>query len=284
MTRVLIIGCKGMAGHLVMNYLADIDDIEVFGIARNVQGEENLFSVDVTDESVFETTLAKHQYDVVINCIGLLNEVAENNPHKAIWINSYFPHWLSNLGRVYGFKVIHISTDCVFSGKQGGYTESSTKDGIGYYAQTKALGEIDNDVDLTIRTSIIGPELKKDGIGLFHWFMNQTSTINGFTKAIWSGITTLELAKAIHWAIKNDLKGLYHLTNNEPINKYDLLRLFQKHTNKDIHVNQVDGKAVNKSFVDTRRLIDYKIPSYEVMINDMVGFMNKNKNLYAHYF
>ena len=117
---------------------------------------------------------------VVINCIGLLNNTAEDNPELAVWFNSYFPHLLAAFGKKYDFKLIHISTDCVFSGKEGGYKEDSFKNGNGFYAQSKALGEVINNKDLTFRTSIIGPELKHNGIGLFHWFMNQENEISGF--------------------------------------------------------------------------------------------------------
>jgi len=132
----------------------------------------------------------------------------------AVWFNSYFPQLLASFGKKYNFKLIHISTDCVFSGKEGGYKEDSFKNGIGFYAQSKALGEVVNSKDLTFRTSIVGPELKPDGIGLFHWFMNQAGAISGFTEVFWTGVTTIELAKAINEAIIQELTGLYHLTNN----------------------------------------------------------------------
>ena len=110
-----------------------------------------------------------------------------------------------------------------FSGKEGSYTEDSFKNGIGFYAQSKALGEVINTKDLTFRTSIIGPELKQNGIGLFHWFMNQSGDVSGYKEAFWSGVTTIELAKAIDQAIDQKLTGLYHLVNNNKISKYDLL-------------------------------------------------------------
>jgi dTDP-4-dehydrorhamnose reductase len=113
--------------------------------------------------------------------------------------------------------------------------------------------------------------------------MNQTGTINGFTKAIWSGVTTLELAKSIKWSIENNITGLYHITNNQTINKYDLLNLFKKYTHKDIGINKVEGKEVDKSFIDTRCEMNYQIPSYEDMIKDMICSMKDNKKLYLQY-
>jgi dTDP-4-dehydrorhamnose reductase len=125
-----------------------------------------------------------------------------------------------------GIKIIHLSTDCVFDGKDGGYTEKSFKNENGIYGLSKNLGEIYGKNSLTIRTSIIGPELK-NGSGLFNWFMNQKGNISGFTKAYWTGVTTLELSKAIDKAIDENIEGLYHIVPNKKISKYDLLNIFK---------------------------------------------------------
>ena len=113
--------------------------------------------------------------------------------------------------------------------------------------------------------------------------MNKSIRIDGFTKAIWSGVTTLELAKAVKWAIENKITGLYHITNGKPTNKYDLLKLFKKYTNKEIEIVPVDGKNTDKSFIDTRKLIDYQIPSYEQMVVEMTNLIRSNKVLYSQY-
>jgi len=118
---------------------------------------------------------------------------------------------------------------------------------------------------------------------LFHWFMNQQGDISGFTKAIWSGVTTIELSKAVKWSIDNDITGLYHVTNNTSISKYELLKLFQKYTKKDISIKPVDGKNVDKSFIDTRLLMNYKIPSYDQMIKNMADLIKENSKLYKNY-
>ena len=282
--KVLIIGAKGMAGHVVKNYLESNNNYEVWGLARGVKPEKNLICLDVFNTEKLKLVFSKHSFDVVVNNVGLLNKTAEDNPEQAIWLNSYFPHLLARLGKTYNFKLIHISTDCVFSGKQGNYSEDSFKNGIGFYAVSKSLGEVINDQDLTFRTSIIGPELKKNGIGLFHWFMNQTEKISGFTGAYWSGVTTLELAKAINKAIDQNLTGLYQLVNNKKINKYDLLN----------EINSVfrDGKVtiirnneykVDKSLLNTRKDFDYKVPSYFYMIKEMKEWFDKYPELYSHY-
>ncbi len=193
------------------------------------------------------------------------------------------PHRLKRAANDIGAKLIHISTDCVFSGnKKEAYIENDEKDGKDTYAKAKGLGEIIDDRNLTLRTSVIGPELKTDGEELFHWFMKQDGTINGFTKAIWSGVTTLELAKAVKHAIENDITGLHHVTNNQPINKYELLSILKKYTKKDINIIPIDGKDVDKSFIDTRKELNYDIPSYEVMVSDIVNKIKNNK-LYSQY-
>tara|TARA_Y100000385_G_C12867867_1_gene540149 strand:- start:220 stop:798 length:579 start_codon:yes stop_codon:yes gene_type:complete len=181
-------------------------------------------------------------------------------------------------------KLIHISTDCVFSGeKEMPYIEEDFKDGKDIYAKSKGLGEIINENHLTLRTSVIGPEIKTDGEELFHWFMSQSEKINGFTNAIWSGVTTLVLAKVVEWAIENKITGLYHVTNNKSIDKYTLLSLIKKYTKKNIMITPVEDKKTYKNFIDSRNELDFIIPSYNQMVKDMIVNALKNKSLYSHY-
>jgi dTDP-4-dehydrorhamnose reductase len=280
--KILVLGSTGMLGHQVVNYFLEFNDYEVIDISFRQKLRYETIILDVTNKELLEETIIKIKPDYIINCIGILIN-GSRDISNAIYINSYLPHLLANICNTINSKLIHISTDCVFSGLKGGYIESDEKDGKDIYAKTKALGEVIDDTNITLRTSIIGLELKTNGEGLFHWFMNQEGTINGFTKAIWSGVTTLELAKAIKWSIENEITGLYHITNNESINKYDLLNLFKKYTNKEITINKVDGKEVNKSFIDTRKEINYEIASYEVMVSDMIELMKNNKEVYKQY-
>jgi dTDP-4-dehydrorhamnose reductase len=271
-----------MLGHQVVNYFLNFDDYDVIDIAFRSKLREKTIVSDVTNKTTFEKIVTELKPDFIVNCIGILIH-GSSNVENAIYLNAYLPHQLKKISKNIGAKLIHISTDCVFSGNKGGYIESDVKDGKGVYSQTKILGEIEDDANLTLRTSIIGPELKGNGEGLFHWFMSQQDDITGFTRAIWSGATTLELARAIKWSIENDITGLYHVTNNSSISKYELLKLFQKYTKKDIDINPIDGKGVDKSFVDTRLLMDYEIPSYDQMITEMVEMMIVNKSLYSQY-
>lgn len=273
-----------MAGHVVKKYLTNTNVYDVWGIARGVDLEENLIDLDVSDTVALENILEHYSFDVVINCIGILNKTAEDNPETAVWFNSYFPQLLATYGKKHHFKLIHISTDCVFSGKEGGYTEDSFKNGIGFYAKSKALGEVINAKDLTFRTSIIGPELKKNGIGLFHWFMNQNEDVFGYTEAYWSGVTTIELAKGIEQAIQQDLSGLYHLVNNKKVCKYDLVSMFNTtFKNGELNVKPTGKYRVDKSLINTRNDFNYIVPDYQVMIDEMKDWMMKSPDLYLHY-
>ncbi|MDQ1298051.1 MAG: dTDP-4-dehydrorhamnose reductase, partial [Campylobacterota bacterium] len=204
MKKVVVLGALGMAGHIMAEYLDKTGDYEVFGVARQ-SGRYIDAVLDVTDFGALEMCLEKIEPDYIVNCVGALVAHARDRTADAILLNSYLPHFLSDLGKRLDFKLIHISTDCVFSGKEGGYREDSFRDGDDNYARSKALGEVFNDRDLTIRTSIIGPELKNDGTGLLDWFLKQRGSTNGYTKAFWSGVTTLELAKATHEMIRQNI-------------------------------------------------------------------------------
>ena len=271
-----------MLGHQVVNYFLRFHDYDVIDIALRSKLREKTIISDVTDGVAFERVVTEQSPDFIVNCIGVLIH-GSSNVGNAIYLNAYLPHQLKKISKNIGAKLIHISTDCVFSGSKGGYIESDVKDGQGIYPQTKILGEIEDDSNLTLRTSIVGPELKINGEGLFHWFMNQQGDISGFTKSIWSGVTTIELAKAVKWSIDNEITGLYHVTNNTIISKYELLKLLQKHIKKDINIKPVDGNNVDKSFIDTRLLMNYKIPSYDEMISDMASLIVNNRSLYSQY-
>ena len=282
--RVLILGSTGLIGHQVFKYLEDSNNYELFNISYRKKINEQTILCDVRKEEKIIDIIKSINPDIIINCIGILIEGANKNPQNAIFLNSYFPHLLMNLCNTLNSKLIHISTDCVFSGKkERPYEENDFKDGIDTYAKSKGLGEIINQRHLTLRTSVIGPELKNDGEELFHWFMNQSGKVNGYTKAIWSGVTTLILAKSVFWAIENKITGLYHVTNNKTIDKFKLLTLIKTHTQKNIIIKPFDGKKINKSFIDTRNEIDFIIPSYDVMIEDMVHMIKQNKKLYNQY-
>ena len=282
--KVLVLGSAGLIGHQVYNYLKDSDNYELHNISYQNKIQDDTVLLDARNEQVFIDKITSISPKYIVNCIGILIDGSNADPENSIFLNSYMPHRLTRLADKINAKLIHISTDCVFSGdKKEPYIETDEKDGRGVYAKTKGLGEIISDKHLTLRTSVVGPELKNDGEELFHWFMGQSGEISGYTKAIWSGVTTTELAKAVKWSIDHHITGLYHVTNNSSISKYDLLQLFQKYTKKDINIKPLIGKDVNKSFIDTRLLMDYEIPSYDQMISDMVSLIANNRPLYSQY-
>lgn len=282
--KVLVIGSTGLIGHQVFNYLVKTEKYELYNITYRKKLNDETILCDVRNQDEFIEILRLISPDIIINCVGILIQGANLDPENAIFINAYFPHRLMSLADELNSKLIHISTDCVFSGEKGiPYTEKDFKDGKDTYAKSKGLGEIINENHLTLRTSVIGPELKTDGEELFHWFMSESGEINGFTKAIWSGVTTLVLSKAVHWAIEKEITGLYHITNNKTIDKYSLLTLIKKYTRKNILIHPFESKIINKSFIDTRQELDFQIPSYEEMVKEMVEMINKNKKLYIQY-
>ena len=282
--KVLVLGSAGLIGHQVYNYLKDSDNYELHNISYQNKIQDDTVLLDARNEQVFIDKITSISPKYIVNCIGILIDGSNADPENSIFLNSYMPHRLTRLADKINAKLIHISTDCVFSGdKKEPYIETDEKDGRGVYAKTKGLGEVVSDKHLTLRTSVVGPELKNNGEELFHWFMDQSGEIPGYTKAIWSGVTTTELAKAVKWSIDHHITGLYHVTNNSSISKYDLLQLFQKYTKKDINIKPFSGKDANKSFIDTRLLMDYKIPSYDQMIFDMVSLIADNRPLYSQY-
>jgi dTDP-4-dehydrorhamnose reductase len=282
--KILVLGSTGLIGHQIYNYLKILEKYDLYNFSYRKKLQDDSFLIDARNEKQFFDKIYKISPDIIINCIGILINGANTDPENAIFLNAYLPHKLRKFSDKVGAKLIHISTDCVFSGKKATpYLEDDYKDGIDIYSKTKSLGEIIYENHLTLRTSVVGPELKVNGEELFHWFMYQSKSIKGYTKSIWSGVTTLELAKAVNCAIEKNILGLHHVTNNQSINKYELLMLFKKYTQKDINIIKIDGKETNKSFIDTRKLLDFQIPSYDIMIFEMVELIRNNKSLYSQY-
>lgn len=286
MEKILIIGSKGMAGHIIKEYLLSkkYDVYSTFRKSENGnQLEEKEFYLDVFDKESLNSILEEVKPKFVINCVGVLNQFAEENPDIAIYVNGYFPHYLDRLSKKYNYKLIHITTDCVFSGKKGGYVEEDFRDAESYYGRSKAIGEINNDRSLTFRTSIIGPDINKNGIGLFNWFMKQKGEVNGYSNVFWTGVTTLELAKAIEASFSQEVTGLHHLVNNEKISKYKLLKLLKKYMKKnEIEIMEYEDYYSNKSLIRTKYEFDYKVKSYDEMLSELVEWIKLKNKLYSY--
>lgn len=281
--KFLIMGCNGMAGHMIALYLKE-NGHAVTGFARTKSPYFDTITGDAFDKEWINRLLKQEHYDTVINCIGILNQFAETNKSMAVYLNSFLPHYLTDITAESSTQIIHISTDCVFSGKRGDYSEEDFKDGETFYDRTKALGEIDDHKNLTLRQSIVGPDIKKNGIGLLNWFMQQHGKVAGYKGAMWTGQTTLQLAKTMEAAAKEKAHGLYNTVPDMSISKCDLLELFNKYIRREkITIIPVDRMATDKSLKRTHWDFNYKIPDYETMIMELADWMTAHKALYPHY-
>lgn len=279
----LILGVNGMAGHIIAKYLIE-QGHRVKGFAREHSPICDTILGDARNEQDIKNALRADGYDYVINCIGVLNKFVDANLSDGIYLNSVLPHFVAKQLEGTSTKLIHISTDCVFEGTKGKYTEEDIPDATSYYGRSKALGEVVDAKNLTIRTSIIGPELKSNGIGLFHWFMSQQDKVFGYEKVIWSGVTTLQLAKAIAQDIETPQTGLYHLVNNEDIAKHDLLVLFNNYCRENkIEIGKNTTLENDKTLRNTRAYQPFEVPSYEVMVQEMSEWMKMHDDLYKQY-
>lgn len=282
--KFLILGCNGMAGHTISLYLKE-QGYEVDGFAREKSRFVRTFVGDARDLKTVRKVIEDGQYDAAVNCIGLLNKFAENNHEAAVFLNSYFPQFLAGITAHTSTQIIHISTDCVFSGSRGSYTESDLPDGELFYDRSKALGELANKKDITFRNSIVGPDLKKDGIGLVNWFMQQKGRVKGYKNAMWTGQTTLQLAKTIENAAIQHVHGLYNMVPEKCISKYDMLILFNQYLRKEpIEITPEENFRIDKSLKRTNfERFSYKIPGYEKQVRELGEWMRKHREQYPHY-
>lgn len=279
--KVLVLGSTGMLGHVLYNTLKKQVNYETVDLVFRNKLNENSIICDVTDKDKLANIINTVNPDVIVNCIGVLIKGSALSPANAIYINSYLPHYLASFAKKISAKFIHVSTDCVFSGSKGGYLESDFRDADDVYGRSKALGELLGNDTLTIRTSIIGPEIKEEGEGLLHWFLKQEGTINGYTQAFWGGVTTFELSKAILAAISQDISGLIHLTNGNAISKFEMLQLLKKEFNKEsLKINPLDNKKVDKSLKSERLDFNYIVPTYAQMFQQMHNNMQEDKEVY----
>ena len=285
--KFFICGCNGMAGHTISLYLQE-QGHEVYGFDLQESKLIKSFAGNAFDTETIARVIKEGKYDTVINCIGVLNQFAENNHALAAFLNSYFPHFLAKTTEETDTQVIHMTTDCVFSGKKGSYTEHDLRDGETFYDRSKALGELDDEKNLSLRNSIVGADINPKGIGLLNWFMNNTTgenpVVNGYTKAMWTGQCTYQLAKTMEAAAKERAHGLINAVPDTDISKYELLKLFNKYLRGGrVQINSVEGVNADKSLKRTNWDFNYHIPDYEQMVAEMAEWIYKHKELYPHY-
>ena len=282
--RFLVLGCNGMAGHMISLYLKE-QGYEIEGFARRESKFVNTILGDVRDTDLLKRVILKGNYNSVVNCIGLLNKFAENDHEAAVYLNAYVPQFLAKITSDNDTQIIHISTDCVFSGSRGGYLETDFPDGELFYDRSKALGELNNKKDVTFRMSLVGPDMNENGIGLINWFMQSDGRVKGYKNAMWTGQTTLQLAKTIENAAIQRVHGLYNMVPEDKINKFDMLCLFNKYLRKDpIEIIPEENFKIDKSLKRTNfERFSYKIPCYEQQIKELGEWMREHKELYPHY-
>ncbi len=280
--KVLIFGATGMLGHALFGLLSERGDLDVHATARRRGGFSRWFppelaarihaSVSAEDFGSVLRALDEAAPDVVINGIGVIKQLPEaQDPIVAISINALFPHRLALACKAAGARVIHVSTDCVFSGEKGNYAEDDVPDAPDLYGRTKLLGELTGPGCVTLRTSIIGHELVGRR-GLIEWFLSQEEKVQGFAHAIYSGFPTVELARIVAERIIPDegLAGLYHVSS-APISKYELLRLVAERYGKKIVVERQDEFRCDRSLDSGRfrRATGYEAPPWPDMVERM---------------
>jgi len=283
--RILVLGASGMLGNAVFRYFFNKKDYYVYGTVRSdnalkhftLQQQSNIIKgVDLTTSDALIKLYSEVRPNIVINCVGVVKQLEDaNDTLITIPVNTLLPHRLARVGDLYGAKLIHISTDCVFSGKEGYYTENDIPDAKDLYGISKHLGEVIYSNTVVLRTSIIGHELNTSH-SLVNWFLSQEGKVKGFTKAIFSGLPTVELARVIEeYVLPNKkLEGLYHVSSL-PINKFDLLNLIKKQYNKDITIEESDSLVIDRSLNSSkfRTATGYNPPSWP----DLVKLMCQSK-------
>lgn len=288
MTKVLILGSTGLLGSTILKYFSIKSNFKCFGTIRKSSDKKKLkyinkvklYKVDFDKSRSLRKVFSMIKPNLVINCIGVVKQVLNNNMNsEIIRVNSFLPHYLSELVNENNeIRFIHFSTDCVFSGLKGGYLESDVKDAKDIYGVSKMLGEVDKSNTLTLRTSIIGQELKTN-YSLLNWFLSQKKQIKGYKNAIFSGLTAPEIARVIHnYVIPNKkIRGIYHLSG-KPISKYDLLYIIKIIYKKKIKIVPDLKIKINRSLNSNlfQKATGYKPPTWNKLIEEMYEFYKYN--------
>lgn len=282
--RILVLGVSGMLGNAMLRVLSENADHEVRGTARSAMMKEHFASplaekivvgVDVENVDSLVRVFNELRPEVVINCIGLVKQLAEaDDPLAALPINALLPHRLARLCGLLGARLVHVSTDCVFNGAKGNYVESDPSDAEDLYGKSKYLGEVTYPHTITLRTSIIGHEISGNH-GLVGWFLAQKDHVKGYRKAIFSGLPTVELSRVVRdfVLVRPALCGLYHVAA-APIAKYDLLQLVASAYGKEIDIEPDDRVTIDRSLDASRfrAATGYIAPSWPELVARMRDF------------
>lgn len=259
--KILVLGASGMLGNAMLRVMSAQEAWSVFGTVRGADPALHAAApravlipgVHADQPDSLLAVFAQARPDVVINCVGLVKQLSNaEDPLVAVPINTLLPHRLARMCEVAGARLVHVSTDCVFSGKQGNYTEFDLADAQDVYGRSKLLGEVDYPHAVTLRTSIIGHELRS-AHGLIDWFLSQQARVKGYTEAVFSGLPTCELARVVRdFVIPHaSLRGVYHVAA-EPISKHDLLQIVNREYGKNLQIEPDDQVKINRSLDASR--------------------------------
>ncbi len=280
--KILVLGVTGMLGNAVFRVFGADPAHETWGTLRmhaalryfpQPTHSRLVCGVDVLDQDALVSVISKVRPDVIINCVGLIKQLADaKDPLTALPINAMLPHRLSRLCVLSGARLIHVSTDCVFAGRKGGYVESDPSDAEDLYGKSKYIGEIhDQPWAVTLRTSIIGHELNSSH-ALIDWFLSQEGAVRGFSKAVFSGLPTVELARVMKDFVipRPALSGLYHVAA-APIAKLELLQLVASRYGKQIEIQPDDALVIDRSLDGSRfhEATGYMAPDWPSLIREM---------------
>lgn len=285
--KILIFGVTGMLGSCLYKYFSNLNEYQVIGVLRNSNKKslfiENLNSKIIVFDSYdnfskLDEFIKNIKPDYVVNCLGVIKQKIEaSSPENILFINSYLPHLIDKLSFRHNFKLIHFSTDCVFDGNLGSYKETDIPLPKDLYGISKLLGELETKNTLTIRTSIIGHELESS-FSLVNWFLSSKNRVKGFTKAIYSGFPSVEIARIIHkFIIPNKLiSGIYNLSSN-PISKYELLKIISEQYKHKIDIVPDESVVIDRSLDATlfNMKTKYICPSWPKLIESMCEFQSK---------
>jgi dTDP-4-dehydrorhamnose reductase len=286
--KCIVLGADGMLGHQVVRFLvaAGHDPVATTRnrpegqVADALTGVQVITGVDVRQSDRVVSILGDVAASAVINCVGIVKQRKEaKDPLESIRINSLFPHELAALCRVAGSRLIHVSTDCVFSGQKGNYREDETPDPIDLYGRTKLLGEVGMTGAITLRTSIIGLELGRKE-SLVEWFLSRSGTVKGWTKALYSGVTTFELARVVVRLLEDfpDLQGVWHVSA-EPIDKYDLLCRLRDAARVDVQIEPDAGMVIDRTLDSARFRLEtgWTPPDWSTMVAELAEAVRKRE-------
>jgi dTDP-4-dehydrorhamnose reductase len=282
--KVLVLGVSGMLGNAMFRKLSESQSMEVYGTARsaatqrffpNELADRIVCNLDIENYDSLVRVLGEIKPQAVINCVGLVKQLADaNDPLVALPINAVLPHRLARLCGIANARLIHVSTDCVFSGMRGNYRESDTPDARDLYGRSKLLGEVDYPHAVTLRTSIIGHELNS-AHSLVGWFLAQNDHVKGYARAVFSGLPTVELAELVRDIVlpRNELHGVYHVAS-APISKLELLRLVAKTYGKQITIEEDEDFIIDRSLDSERfqHVTGYKAPPWPMLVKKMFEF------------